>query len=288
MRRLHTWILLICLSLVIGKANAEILYKAQYGQQTWWIIGTIHIGGPDLVLSKRSQQAVRASSEIWMELEPSELEQAAMLMMRYGITSTPISQQVPAELWQRLEQRLAKESIAAAMFNNLQPWLFEVFVSMQIAQAEGFSAEQGVEMQIMQWLQDNPKKIRGFETAQLQIDSIMAAAADNAEEMIERLLVSLDDDSQQIGNLAAVWQSGDLAGLMTILSDSMTAEQLDALLWQRNLAWFEQMQGMLDKQDNSTRTIAVGAGHLGAELGLLALLQSAGVSIENYSTGVAR
>lgn len=287
MRRLSTWILLVCLSLMLGKANAEILYKAQYGQQTWWIIGTIHIGGPDLQLSERSQQAVLASNQVWLELDPSELEQAAALMMRYGITSTPISQQVPAELWQRLEQRLAQESLAAAMFNNLQPWLFEVVVAMQIAQAEGFAAEQGVEMQIMQWLQHNPKKIRGFETAQLQIEAIMSAASDNAEEMIERLLINLDDDSQQIGNLAAVWQSGDLDGLMTILSDSMNEDQLDALLWQRNLAWFEQLQSMLDKEDNSTRTIAVGAGHLGAELGLLALLQSVGVSIENYSTGVA-
>ncbi|MCH8492317.1 MAG: TraB/GumN family protein [Idiomarina sp.] len=263
---------------------AEVLYKVSYGEQTWWVLGTIHIGEPDMQLSKQSEQAFSESEEVWFELSPEELQRAALLLFQQGASATTLSSQVEPELWQRFETTLSEHGIVAGAFNNLEPWLMEIMVLMQLALTEGFDVEYGSEAQLMQWAGAQNTPMFGFETAQDQIDALRTGSEQSVAEAIEELLESLHNGAAEIAVLADAWRAGDIQELMLLVRESMNERQLDALLWQRNLAWFAKLQTMLDETDSATRMIAVGAAHLGDEFGLLQLFHDAGAEIKNYST----
>lgn len=277
-------IMLLLFVLFSVPSQAEVLYKVSYGEQTWWVLGTIHIGEPGMELSAQSEQAFNESAEVWFELSAEELQRAALLLFQQGASATTLASQVEPELWQHFEASLSEHGIVAGMFNNLEPWLMEIMVLMQLALAEGFDVEYGSEAQIMQWANAQQTPIFGFETAQAQINSLRAGSEQSAAEAITGVLESLHSGAADIGLLADAWRSGNLQKLMLLVRESMHERQLDALLWQRNLAWYSMIETMLDETDSATRFIAVGAAHLGDELGLLQLFSDSGGKVENYSS----
>jgi uncharacterized protein YbaP (TraB family) len=277
---------LLLVVLFSAPSYAEVLYKVSYGEQTWWVLGTIHIGEPDMQLSKQSKQAFSESEEVWLELSPEELQRAALLLFQQGTSATTLSSQVEPELWQRFETTLLEHGILAGAFNNLEPWLMEVMVLMQLALTEGFDVEYGSEAQLMQWANAQYTPMFGFETAQDQINALRTGSKQSVTEAIEELLESLHNGAAEISVWADAWRAGDIQELMLLVRKSMNERQLDALLWQRNLAWFAKLQTMLDENDSATRMIAVGAAHLSDEFGLLQLFQDAGAEIKNYSSAV--
>ncbi|EGN76313.1 hypothetical protein A28LD_0045 [Idiomarina sp. A28L] len=272
----------------IGTSSAEVLYRAQYGEQTWWLLGTIHVGGEETKLSSRAREAFVESERFWLELTPEELEKAGPLLFQYGFRNEKMSANVDSELWQQTEAALAEYAIAAAMLDNMQPWLFELMVSVQIAMAQGFDAEQGSEMQLMQWAEESGIEFEGLETAEQQIESMRNGAVESDTEFLTRLLDQIDEGALDMDNLASLWAQGDLDALMALILESMTEEQLEALLWRRNNAWMEQLKPLLDTNDSNAYFIAVGAGHFGAEQGLLELLAAEGAEITNYSSNTVK
>ncbi|RUO21132.1 hypothetical protein CWE08_05945 [Aliidiomarina iranensis] len=277
-------LLIVCLFFsAVGSSSAEVLYRAQYGEQTWWLLGTIHVGGEETELSSQARNAFSESETHWLELTPEELDKAGPLLLQYGFRSEKMSAQVEPSLWKRVETALAKYDIAAAQLDNMRPWLFELMVSVQIAMAQGFNAEQGSEMQLMAWAAEENIEFSGLETAEQQIESLRHGAVESDSEFLTRLLEQMDDGALDTDSLAEMWVQGDLDGLTGLILESMTEQQLTALLWRRNHAWMEQLTPLLDAEDTNTHFIAVGAGHLGAEQGLLELFAAQGATITNYS-----
>ncbi|RUO38792.1 hypothetical protein CWE13_03940 [Aliidiomarina shirensis] len=272
----------------VGTSSAEILYRAQYGEQTWWLLGTIHVGGEDTKLSSQARNAFSESERFWLELTPAELEKAGPLLFQHGFRNEKMSASVEPALWKQTEAALAEFEIAAAMLDNMKPWLFELMVTVQIAMAQGFDAEQGSEMQLLKWAEESGIEFEGLETAEEQIASLRSGAVESDTEFLTRLLDQIDQGALDTDNLAGMWIQGDLDGLTALILESMNEEQLDALLWRRNNAWMAQLKPLLNSDDSNSYFIAVGAGHLGADQGLLQLLTAEGVEITNYSSNAQR
>ena len=86
---------------------------------------------------------------------------------------------------------------------------------------------------------------------------------------------STEDDTLQ--KLIALYKDQDITGLFEMMKeDESIAEYEDALLFTRNKNWIPLMSEMMKEQ---ATFFAVGAGHLGGELGVLNLLREAGYTV---------
>ncbi len=92
--------------------------------------------------------------------------------------------------------------------------------------------------------------------------------------------IRLDATSaEKVKELAAAYLKGDLTTLNALITDpatGMTADEADKLIYRRNADWVEFLIGALP---TSSMLIAVGAGHLPGEKGIIALLQKAGFNV---------
>ncbi|MCH8501422.1 MAG: TraB/GumN family protein [Aliidiomarina sp.] len=269
----------------MNSAQAEILYKAKFGEQTWWILGTIHVGeGEEMRLSERSIEAFLQSDKVWMELTPEEMERAAEVMLGNGVRSDNFfPQNLEEETWSALQQQLLAVGIPPMQVTSLEPWLLELMLIMQIAALEGFSPELGSESQLLAVAAEMQGELLGLETAQDQIEALMDAAVGSDEEQMVRLLEQLDKGVEQLQQMKMYWVNGDLDSLMSILVEDLDAAQLAAVLDQRNINWMETLRPYFG-QSSGTYFIAVGAGHLGGETGLIPAFSAAGAEMTNYSS----
>lgn len=266
-------------------AQAEILYKAKFGEQTWWILGTIHVGtGDDMRLADSTIEAFLQSDKVWMELTPGEMEQAAVVMMQHGMRSSDFfPSNLEKETWAALQTQLMAAGIQPAQIVALEPWLLELMMIMQIAAQQGFDAEMGSEAQLMARIGDMQGELIGFETAEEQILALIASAAESDQAQVERLLEQLEIGVDQLHDMKDHWVNGDLDALMAIMMEDLEPEQREAMLDQRNLNWMAQLNDYFGTT-NGTYFIAVGAGHLGGETGLIPGFEAAGATIENHSS----
>ena len=121
--------------------------------------------------------------------------------------------------------------------------------------------------------------IVGLETVDEQMavfDSIpYSEQAEGLIEMIEEEQ-EMDDLFQEV---VEAYKKGDVADLYLLLNENMDSEEeLYFLLEKRNKSWLKRIEEIVT---DKTAFIAVGAGHLGGDTGLLKLLKRDGYSVES-------
>ncbi|HEV3327722.1 MAG TPA: TraB/GumN family protein, partial [Puia sp.] len=164
------------------------------------------------------------------------------------------------------------------MLERFKPMLISGLIEEQ---GLGCQTTDGVELQIMKALKEQePKKpINGLETAAFQaglFDSIPYEK--QAKELVD-YLDSMDENKKITQQLAALYTSQDLDGIQA-LSDKDDPEMsgyMDLLLYNRNKKWAKELDGLLRSK---SLLIAVGAGHLPGQQGVIELLRKEGYTVD--------
>lgn len=134
-----------------------------------------------------------------------------------------------------------------------------------------------VEMELMNYANVNKQTISGLETMEYQIgvfdhlpDSVMA------EMIMDGIRHPEKADAMNV-EMYQLYRAQDVEGLAKLINNSEEmAGATDALLSQRNNNWIPVMEA---KMKDKVCFFAVGAGHLGGENGVIALLQAAGYKL---------
>lgn len=263
----------------LAPASAEILYKATLNQQTVYILGTIHAAShPDTRLSEQTEKLIKTADSIYLELDPSDLMQGGMLMMQEGTREGDrLQDYLDDQTWQRLLEIATEHQIPVSALNNMQAWLAELIILTQVMQQQGFSGQKGIESQIITLAQSMDRPIRGLETVADQIRFLKAAQANASEqEIIEVLLLELSNLGEELDDLEMLWQQGKLDELTELVTENLSDDMRDVILTARNTQWADYI---LNNLEELNVFIAVGAGHLGGDDGLLRLLESSGATV---------
>jgi uncharacterized protein YbaP (TraB family) len=139
-----------------------------------------------------------------------------------------------------------------------------------------------MEQVIMEEAKQTNKKIKGLETAAFQagvLDSIPYKL--QAQQLVQYIADAGKPDDGSETELSAMWKAyneQDLAKLEALLikSDIGINNYTDLLLYHRNSNWVAKLKGLLPQ---NSLLIAVGAGHLPGEKGVISLLRKAGYTI---------
>jgi uncharacterized protein YbaP (TraB family) len=137
----------------------------------------------------------------------------------------------------------------------------------------------GVEQELVSLSKENKKEIKGLERMQFQasvFDSIPY------EWQAKELLKNIDSFSvykKEFDDMLSFYKDQRLDSMQTMLSQSEfgAGEYEDLLLNDRNKNWVAQLNTIMK---NESVFVAVGAGHLIGEMGLINLLRKAGYKVE--------
>jgi len=235
-----------------------------------------------LVLDQRLAEAFAAATELWVEVDPRNLDPAHILatMQLYGTLApkqsiTSLLTPETTELLQRyLDERGGRmENVHA------KPWL----LSMGIISAEqariGIRPELGVD----RWFIDHAgdKRVAGIETLDSQILAIDALPDELQDLMLRQTLINLKRLDETTESILSSWERGDEATMTHLmLADAAHPEfepLTDKVIFERNEEMARSLEWTL--RTRGTRFVVVGVGHVIGDRGIPAILARHGYSV---------
>jgi uncharacterized protein len=162
-----------------------------------------------------------------------------------------------------------------AMFQKMKPFFAMAMLYPKMLPCKTMS---GVEEELMKLAKANKKEIRGLETMAFQasvFDSI--PYAQQAKELL-KTIDSLDAYKKYFDTMVQVYKKQELKEIQNLFTKSEFGmeENQDILLDKRNKNWVKQLKEIMKKE---SVFIAVGAGHLVGEMGLIELLRKEGYTL---------
>jgi uncharacterized protein YbaP (TraB family) len=243
-----------------------------------YIFGTFHmLCKRDIHFSEQLKQAVKNSREIYFELDmddPSVMLGGLMLMNMKG--GKKLEDLYKPEEYKKLAG-FFKDSLQMplAMFGNMKPAFLESMLYPKLMPCKNVS---GVEEELMKVAKEDHKEIQGLETMEFQasvFDSIPY------EEQAKELLTTIDSLNAyklSFDTMINVYKSQQLKKIEELFNKSEFGmeDNQDLLLNNRNANWVKQLKDIMKKE---RVFVAVGAGHLVGEKGLIALLRKEGYRV---------
>jgi uncharacterized protein YbaP (TraB family) len=269
------------------KAENSLLWEISGNglQKPSYLFGTYHFAGKDFidtmkVLNEKLNQTDIVVGELLIDSTLTSRLVPYMIM-----TDNSLDKLLTATEYQNVAEYLKKVSgYDLKTFNIMKP----VTVQMTILQ---FTAPKttitptnpALDRYIQDYGKANHKLVIGLETAEDQAIVLFGASLARQKEL---LLKSVGDDkknkreSQKLYD-SYITQNLDELEKLFVKSDDYTKEELDLMLKTRNAKWMAQLP---DLMQNGSLFIAVGAGHLVGQDGLIKALKAKGYTIKPVAT----
>ncbi len=270
--------LMICTVLCFFSPGfAQPLYQISLPDREILLYGTIHIKPETIALAPELLALLNEVDQVWFEIEAMELASAGLLMAQAAQRpNNDLQQQLGDELMLKLEQSLAELGLADFPYEQFESWFIANLMTMQKMMQLEFSSEYGSEQQLKALLGDQP--INGLESVEQQLALFTKLQQELGEqELIKNSLDELKTVAQQSQVLLHLWLTADLDELDLLMQDSLTDYGYQIMLSDRNQAWLEQL--LTPELADLQLLVAVGAGHLGGDQGLLRLFEQQGAII---------
>ena len=166
---------------------------------------------------------------------------------------------------------------------RFRPWLVSVLVVQLELKRMGFDPVNGVDRHFLDEAQQSHKPVGALEDAGSQLEFFNSLS----DELQDRLLLSSLVDMEKWANcfdlVTQAWQSGDAAAMAEVITRSVREyPQLEPLMTKllddRNTAMTTKIERFL--QTPKTYFVAVGAGHLVGDQGILSQLRRKNFKVE--------
>lgn len=262
------------------------LYVVRDGDSTLYLYGTVHVRptGADWA-DAEVRTALAETQEIWTELlmtpEAEAQTQALALHLGRAPAGRPLSSWLSTEDNERLNALAQRIGIPAGALEQFQPWMAALTLTIVPIMQAGYNPTSGVDRQIDTFGDANEKIMRFFETPEQQLNFFASLSDDAQRQFLVETLGEAENGVEIINQLSAAWEQGDIDTLRTLVVDETRAtypEVYQALFVQRNNAWMEML--MQEMQGAGVDFVAVGAGHLLGEDGLVEQFRARGYTVD--------
>lgn len=271
-----------------GAVSAQLLWKVSAtGSETpSYIFGTHHIAPPSVLDSIPGlADALDRADIVYGEMLVSDLSSSQTVIRLHAAApadSTIITLFSPAQL-DSINTVIKKYIGAGAdvrMMNAMKPALLSTLIAtMQaIKIMPGFKPENQIDIIVHERADEAGKELRGLETVEEQAAMLLGEPISiQAAKLME--IVRHDDEAvENAREIADAYLAGDLEALRRLIEsdkDSM-GSTAETLIYRRNEKWAETLAPQIG---GKALFIAVGAGHLPGERGLLELLRQRGLDV---------
>ncbi len=247
------------------------------GHQRSWVLGTIHIiCKEDFIWTPAMKHALDESDVVCFELDMDD--PSLMMQISMGLIDNSgknLSDYFTPEQYSRLSKYVS-DSLKSnvELFQRLKPFALQ---SLFMNQGMACDTPVSYEEKIMDMAIGQQKEIVGLETAADQLKLIDSFLPDSIAAYIMEVVDDPSSKWDEYDALLNYFKSQDIFALRTMID---TSGQMEGFTTQfvddRNELWIP----AIDKISSSkSGFIAVGAGHLGGEKGLINLLRQAGYEV---------
>lgn len=245
---------------------------------TSWVYGTIHlISQEDFHVRPEVEAAMAASDRMAMEIKLNDLSlMLKMVRMLQLPGDTTLEDLVDAERYARLVT-LVEDSMGLDMATYAKQKPMALMQLLILRMIPGTPAS--YEMDFLQRAVAAGQEIVGLETIEDQMAVFDAIPVIEQVDWILDLYGNEDSMRDVYGALVAAYKAEDLDALGRLMNEESPelAAYGDALLVNRNRAWIPRIEALAAE---GSVFVAVGAGHLPGEQGVLRLLREAGYTVD--------
>lgn len=268
-------------SLPVNKDNNSLLWEVSGKglKQKSYLFGTFHLMcRSDIQFSTQLKTAIANASQMYMELDMDDpaVMLGGMMMMNMK-NGKKLKDLYTKEEYEKVSS-FFKDTLHTPLnfLESIKPYFL---VAMMYPKMMPCKSVSGVEEELMKLARQNKKDIKGLETLEFQ-----AAVFDTIpyEQQAKELLKSIDSlpaYTKYFDSMVQVYKSQQLDKMETLFKDEEFGmdQYQDVLLDNRNKNWVNQLNTLMKKQ---SVFVAVGAGHLVGEKGLIALLKKEGYTLK--------
>ncbi len=277
--------LVVCLSLALLPAVAPArplpMWVIKGASSEMHILGSIHFLQPGRdALPPAVIAAYEDADVLVMEVDLDDIDPLATqaTMQRLGVD--PAGRGLDVLLGERDYRAATARAKAAgldlAAMRGFEPWLAAILVSQVRLAQLGYTAESGVEQQLVTLAARDRKEIRGLETLEQQLSALDALPGAAQREFLLQTLEDAATMGDQADQIVAAWKRGDSKALQEQFLDGLK-DQPDLyrrIVVDRNRNWARQMEPLL--RDRSNYLVVVGTLHLVGPDSLIAMLSKSG------------
>jgi uncharacterized protein YbaP (TraB family) len=236
----------------------------------------------DIDLSETLKKAINETDKVYLELDMDNLFEMMQAVQKMKMRNdTTLSDLLSDSDYKKVKAFFASKS-SIIPFSILETYKPMLAASMIMQTSTECDNAVSMEQIIMQEAKENKKEIKGMETMAYQLsifDSIPY------EVQAKQLLAFISDNdtedkaSKEYDEMASAYRNQDLSKLEALINKEELGigNFADLLLYNRNKNWVISMDKIFA---NNSAVIAVGAGHLPGEKGVINLLKKAGYKVE--------
>ena len=262
--------------------NNTLLWKISGNglEKSSYLFGTIHmLCTEDAVLSANMKKAISSADEVYLEVDLDNMKELVSVISVIRMNGdTTLRDLLSPEEYEKVKNYFENRSslLPFSMLETFKP----ILAASTLEQGVPCDAPVAMEQVIMQEAKEKEKTIRGLETMSYQasmLDSIpYKFQAQQLLSYIEN--AGKEDEGKEMAEMIKAYNDQDLAKLEAMLmkSDIGISRFTDILLYNRNRNWVEKLKGLLP---GKSLVIAVGAGHLPGDQGVINLLRKAGYTV---------
>lgn len=247
-------------------------------EQPSYLYGTIHlISQKDFVFTKRMKSIIAKSKQVAfeMDLNMEDMMKAALQAVYKGDTTLAMFYS-PAEydtLHRFFMDTLGVSPMEWEIYKKTKPFfLIEVFYS---ANMEGTPVS--FELEFKAFADSLEIPVVGLETMAEQMGFVNAIPQEDQFDMLLRSVREFRSDQEMMDELVQFYKEGALDSIDVLMQAYPEFSDIEeSLLYNRNRNWVSRIDSLI--QDKPT-FIAVGAGHLPGEKGVINLLREAGYTL---------
>jgi uncharacterized protein YbaP (TraB family) len=247
-----------------------------------YLYGTIHmICKDDAVLSDSLKAAIQKSDRVYFEIDlDNMMEMLGALTKMKMKNDTTLKDLLSKEDYEKVKNYMESKS-QLLPFSQLEK--YKPMLASSLLMESGLSCEAPVAMEqlILAEAKENNKRVEGLESMSYQMgifDSIPYKL--QAEQLLKYITTEGSDAlaDKQFEEMMDAYKKQDLQKLYDFIGkngDGLEAYE-DMLLYHRNRNWVYKLKTLMAER---SLTIAVGAGHLAGEKGVISLLRKEGYTL---------
>jgi len=278
------------ISLTARPASKGFLWKTQAGENTVYLLGSIHIASSAMYpLRGEIQKAYGQSDYLVVEADISkadteEVQKMVLQKVMYN-DGTKLQDHISPETYKQLEKLVASMGLPAGVFDGIKPWNISLMLQSLKMQSSSFVGELGIDQHFLNQANASKLPILELESMESQLDMFNSFSSKLQDEMLASAIVSFNDDNEDnsggIQHLSEMWMNGDDKQLLEFTASTSDNEEYNkAMLVDRNIAMAEKIKGYLDGKGSKTYFVIVGAAHFLGDDGIVSLLEKEGFKVE--------
>jgi uncharacterized protein YbaP (TraB family) len=251
---------------------------------TSYLYGTIHlIDAKKFFLSDSARAFIDKAGMVTFEINMEDMmdigAQFGLLMKAFMEDGKTLRDLLNDEDYKVVSEHFDKIGMPLFMLERIKPMFLTVLASGDMSPGSLNSGEMlSYEMEIMKLAEDSKKKMGGLETMEFQMSVFDSIPYEAQAKMLVESIKSTNAGDEEFEKMMQLYLNQDINGMVEMMGDEEGIGQYeDLLLVTRNKNWIPVMGEMMKQQPTF---FAVGAGHLGGKMGVVALLRQEGYTLE--------